>query len=139
MPRNKPAAADPGIMQVGQEEPLRKGPGTPKTGPDELLRYQIRLDPPELGALQVLVHMRDGAMTASFQTSSDDATKLLSHSLGQLKQVLESQGVSVDKLHVQQAPRDQQASNGDDSICRTYIETCAAAAAAATHPRSCTP
>jgi flagellar hook-length control protein FliK len=75
---------------------------------------QIRLDPPELGALQVLVHMRDGAMTASFQTSNDDATKLLSHSLGQLKQVLESQGVSVDKLHVQQAPRDQQASNNSD-------------------------
>ena len=74
---------------------------------------QIRLDPPELGALQVLVHMRDGAMTASFQTTNDDATRLLSHSLGQLKQVLESQGVSVDKLHVQQAPRDQQTGNDD--------------------------
>jgi flagellar hook-length control protein FliK len=74
---------------------------------------QIHLDPPELGALQVLVHMRDGTMTASFQTSNDDATRLLSHSLGQLKQALESQGVSVDKLHVQQSPRDQQAGSDD--------------------------
>jgi flagellar hook-length control protein FliK len=74
----------------------------------------IRLDPPELGALQVSIHMQDGVMTASFQTSNDDATKLLSHSLAQLKHVLESQGVSVDKLHVSQAPRDQQSSNDDN-------------------------
>ena len=71
----------------------------------------IRLDPPELGALQVSVHMENGVMTASFQTSNDEATKLLSHSLAQLKHVLESQGVSVDKLHVTQTPRDQQADN----------------------------
>lgn len=75
---------------------------------------QIRLDPPELGALQVSVQMRDGMMTASFQTSNDDATKLLSHSLNQLKTALESQGVIVDKIHVQQAPREQTAGNSED-------------------------
>ena len=74
---------------------------------------QIKLDPPELGALQVTVRMLDGVVTASFQTSNDEATRLLSHSLAQLKHVLESQGVTVDKIHVQQAPRDQQASNDD--------------------------
>lgn len=74
----------------------------------------IRLDPPELGVLQVTVRMVDGAMSASFETSSDQATRLLSHSLGQLKQVLESQGVSVEKLHVQQSPRDQQAGSHSD-------------------------
>lgn len=74
----------------------------------------LKLDPPELGALQVSVHMRDGMMTASFQTSNDDATRLLSHSLGQLKQSLESQGINVDKIHVQQTPRDQQAGNQND-------------------------
>src|SRR5206468_12374312 len=66
---------------------------------------QIRLDPPELGALQVTVHMRDGVMTAAFETSNDDATRMLSHSLNQLKTVLESAGVSVEKLHVQQSPK----------------------------------
>lgn len=75
---------------------------------------QIRLDPPELGALQVMVNMKDGVMTASFQTSNDDATRLLSHSLSQLKQVLESQGVSVEKLQVQQSPKDQQPGNRGD-------------------------
>src|SRR5690606_26496835 len=72
---------------------------------------QIRLDPPELGALQVTIQMRDGAITAAFQTSNDDATRLLSHSLNQLKQTLESQGVVVDRMQVQQ----QQPAAGRDS------------------------
>ena len=74
----------------------------------------MRLDPPELGVLQVTVRTQDGVMTASFETSSDQATKLLRHSLGQLKAVLESQGVTVEKLHVQQSPRDQQAGNNSE-------------------------
>lgn len=68
---------------------------------------RIRLDPPELGSMQVTVHLRDGQMAASFETSNDQATSVLSHSLSQLKSALESQGVQVDKLHVQQAPREQ--------------------------------
>jgi flagellar hook-length control protein FliK len=74
---------------------------------------QIRLDPPELGALQVKVEMRDGTMTASFQTQNDQATRLLSHSLGDLRASLESQGVNVTKLHVEQAPRQQSSSSGE--------------------------
>jgi flagellar hook-length control protein FliK len=66
---------------------------------------QLRLDPPELGDLQISVHMRDGVMTAAFQTSNDQATRLLSHSLGNLKSMLEAQGVNVEKLHVQQGPK----------------------------------
>ena len=95
-------ANHPKIVTAVQSQALTNG-GT----------MQIRLDPPELGALQVMVHMQDGVMTASFRTSNDDATKLLSHSLSQLKQVLESQGVSVERLQVSQAPKDQHAQNDD--------------------------
>ena len=76
---------------------------------------QIRLDPPELGALHIMVEMRDGVMTATFQTSNEEATQLLSHSLSQLKHVLESQGLSVERLQVQQAPRSEHAGTGEDS------------------------
>jgi flagellar hook-length control protein FliK len=77
---------------------------------------EIRLDPPELGALKVMVEMRDGTMTATFQTSNEEATRLLSHSLNQLKHVLEGQGVSVERLQVQQAPKsDSQSAGGDDA------------------------
>jgi flagellar hook-length control protein FliK len=73
----------------------------------------IRLDPPELGPLQVTIRLHDGVMEASFETSSDQASKLLSHSLSTLKTSLESQGVNVERLHVQQAPRDQQAGSNE--------------------------
>lgn len=75
---------------------------------------RIRLDPPQLGAMQVTVQIQDGVITASFETSSDEATRLLGHSLNQLKSVLESHGVSVDKLQVQQVPRDAQTFTAND-------------------------
>ena len=74
----------------------------------------LRLDPPELGALQVSVTMRDGVMTATFQTSNDEATRLLSHSMSDLKATLESQGVTIDRMQVQQSPRES-STNGDSS------------------------
>jgi flagellar hook-length control protein FliK len=70
---------------------------------------QIRLDPPELGPLAVTVRIHDGMIEASFETSNEQATKLLSHSLSSLKTSLESHGVNVERLQVQQAPKDQPA------------------------------
>ena len=67
-------------------------PGSTGTGIDEYLP----------------VRMRDGVMTATFEASNDQAARLLTHSLGQLKTALESQGVSVGRLHVEQAPKDSQ-------------------------------
>jgi flagellar hook-length control protein FliK len=55
--------------------------------------------------------VKNGVVTASFETSNDQATKMLSHSLGQLKEALESQGITVGKMHVQQAPKNQTAGN----------------------------
>ena len=72
---------------------------------------QIRLDPPELGAMHVTVTMDGGVLSASFQTSSDQATRLLSHTLGQLKSALESQGVSVEHLQVQQSAKPRESAN----------------------------
>ncbi len=65
---------------------------------------QLRLNPPELGVMQITVNIKDGLMTASFQTSNDQATQLLSHSLHELRNMLESQGMAVQKLQVQQQP-----------------------------------
>ena len=76
----------------------------------------IALNPPDLGAMQITVRMGNGAMSASFQTSNDQATRLLTHSLGQLKNALETQGVSVDRLHVHQVSNSESASGkGGDS------------------------
>ncbi len=91
---------------------------------------QLRLDPPELGAVHINVQMRDGAMTATFEASNEQAVRLLSHSLGDLKTSLESQGVNVEAIHVKQSttspsPRSssqdsqqQQNSSSDDGNAR---------------------
>ena len=83
---------------------------------------QIRLDPPELGALQVSVEMRNGLMTATFQTSNEDATRLLSHSLGQLKTALEAQGVTVEKIQVQQSPKNEQSQSQEEQSPQQHRE-----------------
>jgi flagellar hook-length control protein FliK len=72
---------------------------------------QITLNPPELGTIQVSVRMTDGVMNASFATTSEHATRLLSHSLSDLRTTLENSGVAVDKLHVEQSPKNQQSQN----------------------------
>jgi len=73
---------------------------------------QLTLDPANLGPMQVRVEMKNGVMSATFETSNDQASKLLSHSLGDLKSALEAQGVTVEKLHVSQSSKQQQ-SSGD--------------------------
>lgn len=81
-------------------------------------QMRIRLDPPELGALEVAVKMVDGKMSASFTTSNDQATQLLSHTLNHLKATLEASGVQVDRIQVRQtsdgnASSNQQGSSSD--------------------------
>lgn len=68
---------------------------------------QITLHPANLGHMQITVHVTNGQVSATFETSTDQATRLLSHNLSQLKQTLESGGINVDKLQVQQS-RDPQ-------------------------------
>jgi flagellar hook-length control protein FliK len=62
----------------------------------------IRLAPPELGELHVSVEVSQGTIAAAFATSNDQATRLLTHSLGQLKDALETTGITVGRLQVAQ-------------------------------------
>ena len=107
-PEARFAAANHENIVKGMQAEVVPGGGT----------MRLRLDPPQLGALQVIVHVRDGMVTAAFETSNDEATRLLGHSLNQLKTVLESHGVAVDKLQVQQAPRDERAGTAQDDPSR---------------------
>lgn len=76
---------------------------------------KIRLDPPRLGQLQIDVTVDDGILTASFRTTNDEATRLLSHSISQLKTSLEQAGLSVDRIQVRQASPGEQASSNRQS------------------------
>lgn len=73
---------------------------------------QIRLDPPQLGSLNVSVRVQDGVLSATFQTSNAQATQMLSQTMTQLKSALEATGVSVERLHVRQTSASR---SSDDS------------------------
>lgn len=76
---------------------------------------QIRLDPPGLGPLQISVKMENGTLNATLQTSDATASSLLSHSLSQLKHTLETQGITVERLQVQQMSKQENASTGQQN------------------------
>ncbi len=61
---------------------------------------QLRLSPPELGALQIDVSIKNGALTAQLRAESPEARKALEDSLPQLKQSLSDQGMSIDRIDV---------------------------------------
>ena len=75
----------------------------------------LRLNPPELGEMHVRVEVRDGVISASFSAEKDQTAKLLSHSLGDLKSSLEAQGITVEKLHVTQTPKDSQSTSSQNN------------------------
>lgn len=63
---------------------------------------EIRLDPPDLGALHVTVHAgRDGA-SVHFSAPSAPVRELLEHSLPRLRELLESSGMNLVNVNVAQ-------------------------------------
>lgn len=84
----------------------------------------MRLDPPELGALRVQMTIRDGVVSATFAASTGKAHGLLRQHLGLLRSALESHGLTVERLHIQNmttaqnsqesARSDQQSGGGHD-------------------------
>jgi flagellar hook-length control protein FliK len=77
-------------------------------------QMQIKLDPPELGALSIQIKVIDGRVTASFLTSGEEANRLLSQNLSQLKTSLEAGGVSVQRIDVRTSESSQSQSRSDD-------------------------
>ena len=73
-------------------------------------KAEIRLDPPNLGAVRVSVTLENGALTAEFHSSSDVVRDLLKGNFEKLKTVLQDQGVAVDRLAV--ASPEAPAANG---------------------------
>ena len=61
----------------------------------------IRLQPPDLGALRIDVQMTGSVVRVAFDAATDAAREMLSRQMGTLRQALESQGLSVERLQVQ--------------------------------------
>ena len=66
----------------------------------------LRLSPPELGSLSVMLQVKNKDVQAVIRTSSDDAGRIVGEQLAQLRQSLESQGLKVSRLEVQTQLKD---------------------------------
>ncbi|MFM1823667.1 MAG: hypothetical protein RI967_1933 [Planctomycetota bacterium] len=60
----------------------------------------MRLEPPALGPLRIQLHVAQGAVVADFSAATAEARALLDANLGMLRERLESQGLSVERLTV---------------------------------------
>ena len=61
----------------------------------------LRLTPVEMGTVRIQLQIQGASVSAEFHAETDVARDLLTRQLGQLKNVLERQGLSVDRLSVQ--------------------------------------
>jgi flagellar hook-length control protein FliK len=75
----------------------------------------MRLNPPELGELRVQMTLARGVVSAEFQATTAQAHSLLERNLTSLRAALESQGLSVDRLHVHAMPAAVSTSGRDDA------------------------
>jgi len=60
----------------------------------------MRLEPPALGQLRIELHVHQGAVVADFTAATPEARVLLEANLGMLRERLESQGLSVERISV---------------------------------------
>ena len=60
----------------------------------------LRLEPPHLGIVRMSVSAQDGMVTASLQTSTETAKRVLEADLTSLRQALADAGVNVDSISV---------------------------------------
>lgn len=63
-------------------------------------RFEMRMEPPRLGKVGVVMELRDGAMTISFRADTESVREILQNSLPQLKAALGAQGLNIDGLDV---------------------------------------
>jgi flagellar hook-length control protein FliK len=71
-----------------------------QTAQDRGGTLQLRLSPPELGALRIELNVKDGVMSASLQTESANARRLLLDHLPALRDRLAEQNIRVDRFDV---------------------------------------
>ena len=65
----------------------------------------IRLDPPELGAVQVKMVMSQGSVSVDFRAQTPESQAILELHMGALRTALEAQGLHVDRLRVESMPQ----------------------------------
>lgn len=69
---------------------------------------RMQLQPPELGAVTVVLQLRQSRMELKLEVASESARDLVSSGLDRLREALQQQGISLDRATVSVAPRSEQ-------------------------------
>ncbi|MFI3245843.1 MAG: flagellar hook-length control protein FliK [Ferrimonas sp.] len=79
------------------------------------LSAEIRLDPPELGAMQVRIQVQGDQANVQIVTQQAQARDLLEQALPRLRELLQQQGLTLGEAQIQQQAQqgDQQAGNSN--------------------------
>ncbi len=79
--------------------------------------FRVRLNPPELGSLQVEITQRDGIYSARLEVQTTSAQQAILDHVGHLKESLQQNGIRLDRIEVQLNPSgpDDQTQDGTDS------------------------
>ena len=79
----------------------------------KLQQFDITLDPPELGNMQVRVNLQGEQASVNFVVQNQQAKEALDQSMHKLRDMLAAQGVDVGDANVEQ--QSQQSSNNEAS------------------------
>lgn len=81
-----------------------------------LKEAEIRLDPPELGSMQIRIRSDAEQAQINFVVQNQQAKEMLEQSMGKLREMLDEQGIALGESHVsQQQSESEQGTAGDQS------------------------
>ncbi|WP_395344343.1 flagellar hook-length control protein FliK [Ningiella sp. W23] len=79
---------------------------------------EIRLDPPELGAMQIRVNLNGDAASVNFSVQSMQAKEALDQALPKLREMLQEQGIELGQSSVQQDSNGGSQANDEGELAR---------------------
>ncbi len=86
-------------------------------------QVRLKMHPEDLGTVQLEMKINGRSVTASVTADSEEAARLLQDQLPELRQRLESQGLTVDRLQVEQRTDNGSSSfNGQSGFERQFSE-----------------
>lgn len=83
---------------------------------DKVHTAEIRLDPSELGSMQIKISLQQDQMSVQFMVQQSNAKELMEQQMPKLKELLQQQGIELSQGSVQQQ---NQSSSGQDGGRRT--------------------
>lgn len=83
---------------------------------DKVHTAEIRLDPSELGSMQIKISLQQDQMSVQFMVQQGNAKELMEQQMPKLRELLQQQGIELSQGSVQQQ---NQSSSGQEGGRRT--------------------